>query len=83
MRLIDYLKLKNVTTLFTHLIAGSSASQEDQIGVSSLMDTWIMLRNSPPGEDGGRHLSVLKSRGMPHSADVRTFELTDDGVVTL
>ena len=83
MRLIDYLKLKNVTTLFTHLIAGSGVSQEDQIGVSSLMDTWIMLRNSPPGEDGGRHLSVLKSRGMPHSADVRTFELTDSGVVTL
>ncbi len=82
MRLIDYLKLKNVTTLFTHLIGGSGVSQEDQIGVSSLMDTWIMLRNSPPGEDGGRHLSVLKSRGMPHSADMRAFELTDNGVVT-
>ena len=82
MRLIDFLKLKGVTTLFTHLIAGSNAIQEDQIGVSSLMDTWIMLRNSPPGQDGGRHLSVLKSRGMPHSAEVREFELTDRGAVT-
>ena len=83
MRLIDYLKLKNVTTLFTHLIGGSGASQEDQIGVSSLMDTWLMLSNTPPGEDGGRHLSVLKSRGMPHSADTQHFELTDNGVMAL
>jgi circadian clock protein KaiC len=82
MRLIDYLKGKNVTAVFTHLIPGSGASQEVEVGVSSLIDTWILLRNSPPGEQGGRHLSILKSRGMPHSSDRRSFELTDRGPVT-
>ena len=83
MRLIDYLKGKNITALFTHLIPGSGASQEVEVGVSSLIDTWILLRNSPPGEHGGRHLSILKSRGMSHSSDRRAFELTDEGPVLL
>src|SRR6186713_2609759 len=81
MRLIDYLKGRNITALFTHLIPGSGASQEVEVGVSSLIDTWILLRNAPPGEQGGRHLSILKSRGMPHSSDRRSFELTDRGPV--
>ena len=81
MRLIDYLKGKDVTAIFTHLIPGSGASPEVEVGVSSLIDTWILLRNSPPGEQGGRHLSVLKSRGMPHSSERRSFELTDRGPV--
>ena len=83
MRLIDYLKGRNITAVFTHLIPGSGASQEVEVGVSSLIDTWILLRNSPPGEHGGRHLSILKSRGMPHSSDRRSFELTDRGPVLL
>ena len=83
MRLIDYLKGKSITAVFTHLIPGSGASQEIEVGVSSLIDTWILLRNSPPGERGGRHLSILKSRGMAHSSERRSFELTDDGPVTL
>ena len=83
MRLIDYLKGKDISAVFTHLIPGSGASQEVEVGVSSLIDTWILLRNSPPGELGGRHLSILKSRGMPHSSDRQSFELTDDGPVLL
>ena len=83
MRLIDYLKSKNITAVFTQLIPGSGASQEVEVGVSSLIDTWILLRNSPPGEHGGRHLSILKSRGMRHSSDRRSFELTDRGPVLL
>jgi circadian clock protein KaiC len=83
MRLIDYLKSRNITAVFTHLIPGSGASQEVEIGVSSLIDTWILLRNSPPGEQGGRHLSILKSRGMPHSSERRSFELSDRGPVVV
>jgi circadian clock protein KaiC len=83
MRLIDYLKGRNITALFTHLIPGSGASPEVEVGVSSLIDTWILLRNAPPGEQGGRHLSILKSRGMAHSSERRLFELTDDGPVVL
>jgi len=81
MRLIDFLKGRDITALFTHLIPGSSATRDMEVGVSSLMDTWVLLRNAPPGEYGGRRLSILKSRGMAHSADVRPFELTDNGAV--
>jgi circadian clock protein KaiC len=81
MRLIDFLKGRNVTALFAHLIPGSDMGNEVEVGVSSLMDTWILLRNAPPGEQGGRHLTILKSRGMSHSAATRVFELTDRGAV--
>jgi len=83
MRLIDFLKGRNITSLFTHLIPGAGRADELQIGVSSLMDTWIILRNTPPGHNGGRHLSILKSRGMPHSSDQRPFELTNRGTVAV
>jgi circadian clock protein KaiC len=83
MRLIDFLKGRGITSLFTHLIPGGRHADDVQMGVSSLMDTWIILRNSPPGHDGGRHLSVLKSRGMPHSAEAREFELTNRGTVAV
>ena len=81
MRLIDFLKGRGVTALFTHLIPGSGVVSEVDVGVSSLMDTWILLRNAPPGEHGGRHLSILKSRGMAHSSASRAFDLTDRGAV--
>jgi circadian clock protein KaiC len=83
MRLIDFLKGRNVTALFTHLIPGSGSSPDVEVGVSSLIDTWILLRNSPPGEHGGRHLAIIKSRGMAHSSERRSFELTDDGPAIL
>jgi circadian clock protein KaiC len=81
MRLIDFLKGRNITALFTHLIPGSGAAQDIEVGVSSLMDTWVLLRNTPPGDHGGRHLSILKSRGMAHSSELRSFQLTDRGAV--
>jgi circadian clock protein KaiC len=83
MRLIDYLKGKNVTTVFTHLIPGSGESDDIELGVSSLIDTWVLLRNAPAGALGGRHLSILKSRGMPHSSERRSFELTDRGAIAV
>ena len=84
MRLIDFLKGRGITSVFTHLMPGNpGAAERTDFGVSSLMDTWIILRNSPPGQNGGRHLSILKSRGMPHSSDDRSFELTDRGTVVM
>ena len=82
-RLIDYLKGRDITALMTHLIPGSGTAREVEVGVSSLIDTWILLRNAPPGEQGGRHLSILKSRGMSHSSERRSFKLTDRGPVRL
>lgn len=76
-RMMDYLKMKGVTTVFTSLTGGGSPLE---VTVSSLMDTWIVLRNVEVNGDRQRLLYVLKSRGMAHSSEVRRFYLTDRGV---
>jgi circadian clock protein KaiC len=82
MRLIDFLKQQQITTLFTSLTTSANgASPEDsQVGVSSLMDTWLLLRNVEYNGERNRTLFVLKSRGMGHSNQVREFVLTDKGI---
>ncbi|HUI61956.1 MAG TPA: circadian clock protein KaiC, partial [Steroidobacteraceae bacterium] len=78
-RIIDFLKVNEVTGLFTSLSGGSPDSAESDVGVSSLMDTWIVLGMEDVGNDRRRRLSVLKSRGMPHSSRIRDFELAGSG----
>ena len=81
MRLIDFLKQQQITTLFTSLTAGGGATPEDsQVGVSSLMDTWLLLRNVEFNGERNRTIYVLKSRGMAHSNQVREFVLSDAGI---
>jgi circadian clock protein KaiC len=81
MRLIDFLKQQQITTLFVSLSSGSRAMPEDsQIGVSSLMDTWLLLRNVELNGERNRTIYVLKSRGMAHSNQVREFVLSDKGI---
>jgi circadian clock protein KaiC len=81
MRLIDYLKQHRVTALFTSLTSDMAADvASSQVGVSSLMDTWILLSNVAANGERTRTLQVLKSRGMPHSHQVREFVMGDDGV---
>jgi circadian clock protein KaiC len=81
MRLIDYLKHQGVTALFTSLTSDATADVADsQVGVSSLMDTWILLSNIAANGERTRTLQVLKSRGMPHSHQVREFVMGDHGV---
>ena len=81
MRLIDYLKQKGVTALFTSLTSDMAADFADsQVGVSSLMDTWILLSNLASNGERTRTLQVLKSRGMPHSHQVREFVMGNRGV---
>jgi circadian clock protein KaiC len=80
-RLIDFLKQNHVTAVFTSLIGDSgTALAETQIGVSSLMDTWLLLSNLEANGERTRALQVIKSRGMPHSNQVREFVLTDRGI---
>jgi len=80
-RLIDYLKGQDITAMFTHLGESAGADLErTEEGISSLMDAWILLRDS---EHSGRRnfaLFVLKARGMDHSNQIREFVLTDHGV---
>lgn len=81
MRLIDFLKQQQITTLFTSLTTGGGTTPEDsQLGVSSLMDTWLLLRNVEFNGERNRTIYVLKSRGMAHSNQVREFVLSDTGI---
>ncbi len=81
MRLIDFLKQNQITTIFNSLTTGSASAPEDsQVGVSSLMDTWLLLRNVEMNGERNRTLYVLKSRGMSHSNQVREFVLSEKGI---
>lgn len=81
MRLIDFLKQQHITTLFTSLNSGAKEALEDsELGVSSLMDTWLLLRNVEFNGERNRTVYVRKSRGMAHSNQVREFILSDEGI---
>jgi circadian clock protein KaiC len=79
-RLIDYLKTEGTTALFTALTQGSNEAQRSEEGISSLMDTWILVRNLESDGERNRGLYVLKSRGMAHSNQIREFRLSDRGI---
>ena len=80
MRLLDYLKTNQITGLFTNLTAGDSVVEHTEVSISSLIDTWVLLRAIDSGGERNRGLSILKSRGMAHSNQIREFLLTDHGV---
>jgi len=83
MRLIDFLKEQQITALFISLTrggSGSGAQEDSQVGVSSLMDTWLWMRNMEFNGERNRLIHVLKSRGMAHSNQMREFVLSDAGI---
>ena len=80
MRLIDFLKGRQITALLTHLTSGGRATEATEIGISSLIDTWLLVRDFETGDERVRGLYVLKSRGMPHSKQIREFLITARGV---
>jgi circadian clock protein KaiC len=83
LRLVDFLKSRQVTALFTSLVSNGETENQTELGVSSLMDTWLSLRNLESNGERNRGLYVLKSRGMNHSNQIREFVLTDHGVELL
>jgi circadian clock protein KaiC len=80
MRLLDFLKLKGVTTMFISLTEGGEALEQTEIGISSLMDVWLLLRDLEYNGERNRTLYVLKARGLAHSNQVREFVLTNKGI---
>jgi circadian clock protein KaiC len=81
MRLIDFLKSRGITALLVSLTAGKDKDLEQtEVGISSLIDTWIFLRDVELNGERNRCLYVLKSRGMAHSNQVREFVMTNEGV---
>jgi circadian clock protein KaiC len=81
MRLIDFLKQEGITGVFTSLTADAAMAVADsELGISSLMDTWLLLANIEHNGERTRTIQVLKSRGMSHSNQVREFLISDRGV---
>jgi circadian clock protein KaiC len=79
-RLIDFLKQKGITGFLTNLTSGGDAIEKTDVEISSIVDTWLFVRDIELGGERNRALYVLKSRGMRHSNQLREFLLTNHGV---
>lgn len=79
-RILDYLKQNGITILCTNLTPGGNTPDATEVGVSSIMDAWILLQHIQEGDRFDRSLYILKARGMAHSKRVHPFEITDHGV---
>jgi circadian clock protein KaiC len=79
-RLMDFLKLRGITAFLTNLTTAGDAQEATKVDISSLVDTWLLVRDIELAGERNRAMYVLKSRGMAHSNQLREFHLTDQGV---
>ncbi len=79
-RLIDFLKFRRITAMLTNLTSGGTALERTDVDISSIVDTWLLLRDIELNGERNRAMYVLKSRGMRHSNQLREFRLTDKGI---
>jgi len=79
-RLIDYLKMQEISTLLTDLTHSGSSLERTSEEISSLIDTWLLLRDIERHGERNRGLYILKSRGMPHSNQIQEFLLSNQGI---
>jgi circadian clock protein KaiC len=79
-RLIDFVKMNQITTMFTTLTSAGGPLEQSEVGISSLADTWLLVRDIEIGGERNRGMYILKSRGMAHSNQIREFLLTDHGI---
>ena len=83
-RFVDYLKTQHITVMFTAAITvGSIERNPSDEGISSMVDTWIMVQDIEVDNERTRSLCVIKSRGMFHSNDVRKFNISDKGITLM
>lgn len=82
-RLIDFLKTKQITGMFTSLTSAQSEIEDSEVGVSSLMDAWLLVRTIVSNGERNRGLYILKARGIAHSNQVREFLMTEHGIELL
>jgi circadian clock protein KaiC len=80
-RLVDYLKDSQATFVCTTLTHGGSAIEATDVAISSIVDTWIMLRSLEIEGERNRVLTIVKSRGMAHSNQMREYAFTPEGIV--
>jgi len=79
-RLLDFMKNRDITAVTTVLTAASRPPDQTDVGVSSLMDVWMVAQNSEANGERNRTIQIVKARGVAHSNQVREFVLTDRGV---
>jgi circadian clock protein KaiC len=79
-RLIDFLKVQQITAFLTSLTSGGDALEKTDVDISSIVDSWLFVRDIELDGERNRALYVLKSRGMAHSNRLREFLLTEHGV---
>ncbi len=80
LRLVDFMKARQITALMTTLTGGEGSVEQTEVSISSLMDVWLLLRDIESGGERNRGLYLLKARGIAHSNQVREFVLTDHGI---
>src|SRR3984893_5603111 len=78
--LIDFLKTEGITGFFTVLTENSGHLEATEVGISSIIDTWMLVRDIELSGERNRGLYVLKSRGMNHSNQIREFILSAEGI---
>ena len=80
-RFIDFLKTQQISVMFTAAITLKSVSiNPSDEGISSMVDTWVMVEDIVTDNKRNRIIYILKSRGMPHSKDVKAFVISNDGI---
>lgn len=82
-RLIDFLKSREITAMLTSLTSARNEIEDSEVGVSSLMDAWLLVKNIESNGERNRGLYLLKARGIAHSNQIREFVLTDHGIELL
>jgi len=80
LRMLDLLKSRGITSLFTSLRTETTEAEGTDHGLSSLMDVWIKLMDIETNGERNRILYLVKSRGMSHSNQVREYRVTDSGI---
>jgi circadian clock protein KaiC len=79
-RLIDLLKTRTITAFLTSLTDNRDRPEATEVGVSSIVDMWLLVRDIELSGERNRGLYVLKARGMEHSNQIREFLLTGNGI---
>ena len=80
LRMVDYLKNRGITAVFTHLAHTQGGTVATDAGLSSLMDAWILMLNREVNGEFNRELYLLKARGTAHSNQVREFIMSEHGL---
>lgn len=80
LRMIDFLKERQITAILTTLTSGTAMQEQTEVEISSLVDAWLLLRDIESGGERNRGIYILKARGVAHSNQIREFLLTSHGV---